>query len=193
MRLGVTGGIGSGKSYVCSILEQRFAIPVYDCDSRAKLLMQSDEEVRQSLVRLIGEQVYDHQGLVRSEVARYLFASSDHAARVNAIVHPAVRRDYRLWCAHQQAPLLAMESAILFESGFDTEVDTTLFVDAPLETRIQRAIQRDGAQRQQIEERIARQDSEQSKQRAAYIIVNDGSADLEADLAAIVDSLTQNK
>ncbi|MCF0198506.1 MAG: dephospho-CoA kinase, partial [Bacteroidaceae bacterium] len=157
-RLGVTGGIGAGKSFVSRVLTESFGIPVYDCDARAKALMNSSEDVRQALTRLIGPQAYGAQGrLCREAVAAYLFASEAHAQRVNAIVHPAVRRDFRCWCGGQTADVVALESAILFECGFEDEVDEVLFVDAPRETRLRRAMVRDGADRAQVEARMARQ------------------------------------
>ena len=171
-RLGVTGGIGSGKSYVCRMLAEHFGIPVYDCDARAKQLMDSDETIRQQLTALVGEQIYEGTHLVRPALAHYLFASQQHADQVNAIVHPAVRRDFRHWAERQTTPLVALESAILHESGFDEEVDEVIFVDAPDALRIERAMQRDAASRQQIEARIACQQTQQAKQWSAHVVRN---------------------
>lgn len=182
-RLGITGGIGSGKSYVSRILQAQFGIPVYDCDARAKSLMQSDEEVRQALTQLVGPEAYDGAGnLNRAAMARYVFASPSHAERVNGIVHPAVRRDFRRWTEQQQTSVVALESAILYESAFDSEVDEVLYVDAPLEVRIQRAMQRDGATRQQVEARIACQSTDLARTRATYVINNDGAQDVAQQL-----------
>lgn len=191
-RIGVTGGIGSGKSYVCRLLAEHFGIPVYDCDARAKQLMDSDAAVRQQLIALVGQQIYEGSHLVRPALAQYLFASQHHASQVNAIVHPAVRLDFRRWTELQTSPLVALESAILYESGFDGEVDEVLFVDAPDALRIERAMQRDGASRQQIEARIACQQTQQSSQRATYHVTNDGADDssLLEQLQLIINKLT---
>lgn len=171
-RLGVTGGIGSGKSYVCRMLAEHFGILVYDCDARAKQLMDSDETIRQQLTALVGEHIYEGTHLERPALAQYLFASQQHADQVNAIVHPAVRLDFRRWAECQNAPLVALESAILYESGFDEEVDEVIFVDAPDALRIERAMQRDAASRHQIESRIACQQTQQAKQRSAHVVRN---------------------
>ena len=95
--IGITGGIGSGKSYVSNILRQRFNIPVYDCDAEAKRLTATDEEIRQKLIQLVGPEIFDGHELVRKRLADYLFADPEHASRVNAIIHPAVLRDFEEW------------------------------------------------------------------------------------------------
>lgn len=173
--LGVTGGIGSGKSYVSALLREELNVPVYDCDGEAKRLMCEDENLRRQLTALIGNQVYEDGVLQRSVMAGYLFASQQHAQQVNAIVHPAVKADFTVWARRQQAAVVAMESAILYESGFDAAVDKVLFVDAPVELRIQRAMKRDGSTRQQVEARISMQHTEEQRQKADYVIENSGT------------------
>jgi len=189
IRLGITGGIGSGKSYVCQMLTSQFDIPVYNCDQEAKRLTVSSAKIRKSLQQLVGKEVYDEEGtLNKAMLASYLFASPEHAAQVNALIHPAVKRDCRKWAKAQKSSIVAVESAILYESGFDNEVDSVLFVDAPLELRIQRAILRDGCSEEQINARIARQNSSLAKEKADFIIVNDGRPILE-DLINIISKL----
>ena len=195
--LGITGGIGSGKSFVARLLARHFGVPVYDCDAAAKRLENDDPALRRALMDAVGPHVYDGRSgeLRRQVLARFLFASEAHAAVVNRIVHPAVQRDLRRWAEGQSAPLLAVESAILYESGFDAVVDRVLFVDAPLEVRLSRAMQRDGASRQQIAERIARQDSDRYRAQADYVILNDAASDehsLLAQLASIPELTTQS-
>lgn len=185
MRIGITGGIGAGKSYVSQLL-QTLGVRVYDCDAQAKRLMNESPELRQRLKALVGEGVYDEHGLVRPVLADYLFASPEHAAKVNAIVHPVVRADFRHWTSIQDAMAVAMESAILYESGFDAEVDCVLFVDAPQELRIARAMRRDGTTRSQVERRIAMQHTDEYKSRATWVCHNDGSADLLCQLKEII-------
>lgn len=177
--LGITGGIGSGKSYVAHMLQQA-GIPVYDCDSQAKRLNEESPQIRAALIRLVGDEVYQPDGhLCRPVLARYLFASPQHAAQVDAIIHPHVKADFVRWC-HTQAghTLVGVESAILYESGFDALTHAVLFVDAPLELRIQRAMQRDGSTRDQVLARIRRQDTDLARQRATYIIMNDNNNNL---------------
>lgn len=175
IRLGITGGIGSGKSYVSQLLSSQFGIPVYDCDREAKRLTATDSGIREALQELVGKDVYTEDGaLDKTVLAQYLFASADHATLVNAIIHPVVRMDFRSWCQQQQSEVVAMESAILYESGFDSEVDKVLLVDAPLETRIQRAMRRDGSSREQVVSRIALQDGSLAREKAEFLLQNDG-------------------
>lgn len=177
-RLGLTGGIGSGKSHIARWLTAEAHIPVYDCDREAKRLIATQPDLQRQLDALCGGR----------PLAEYLFASDDHARRVAAIVHPAVRLDFRRWTSLQAAPLVALESAILYESRFETEVDRVLYVDAPLELRIQRAMARDHAPRPQILARIARQRSDEARRRAHYTVLNDGRP-LEPQLRHILHEI----
>ena len=148
IRLGITGGIGSGKSYVAQMLQARWDVPVYDCDSEAKRLTAESDDIRTALTQLVGDHLWQQGQMQKPVLAAYLFASPEHAAQVNAIIHPAVRRDFLRWAdAHSRSSVVAIESAILCESGFHTLVDSILLVDAPLEVRLQRAMLRDGASR----------------------------------------------
>lgn len=191
MKLGVTGGIGSGKSYVCRILQEEFDIPIYNCDINARIITYTNQEVISHLSDLIPN-LYNEEGeLDKSLLAGYLFASEENANRVNAIIHPAVRHDFRRWvemCSDR--PVLAVESAILYESHFDTEVDRILFVDAPLDVRIQRVRQRDGLSEDEIRRRIALQQTEQARTLADYILLNDEASDVRSQLSEIVKSIS---
>lgn len=192
IRLGITGGIGSGKSYVAQMLQARWDVPVYDCDSEAKRLTAESDDIRTALTQLVGDHLWQQGQMQKPVLAAYLFASPEHAAQVNAIIHPAVRRDFLRWTdAHSRSPVVAIESAILCESGFHTLVDSILLVDAPLEVRLQRAMLRDGASRQQVMARMARQDSAQARQLARFTVINDGGNDqlLQACLESIVTQL----
>ena len=182
-RIGITGGIGSGKSFVSSILRNELGVPVYDCDAESKRLTAENETIRVQLAALVGEDVFDGRGgLNRERLASYLFASEEHAKAVESIVHPQVREDFRQWCTAQRTSIVAMESAILYESGFDAEVDEVLFVAAPIETRIARAMERDGCPRKAIHARMARQDTELAREKASWIIKNEKDATKETIL-----------
>ena len=158
IKLAITGGIGSGKSHVVRQMTELLGIPVYDSDSNAKRLNEESSVIRHGLVEMIGADVYDAQGrLNRQRLAAFLFASEDNARRVNALIHPVVKADFLRWAAEQTAPVVAIETALLAESGIDKIVDRVIRVDAPLETRINRAMQRDGVAREKVLERIARQ------------------------------------
>ena len=189
MTIGITGGIGSGKSYVSQWLASRFRIPVYDCDREAKRLMLKPA-MRSALTQLVGAEAYQPDGqLNKPFLAAYLFASPDHAAAVNAIVHPAVKRDFLRW-AQRHRGLVAVESAILVEAGFTEVVDKVIVVEAPLPLRLQRVMERDGATEQQVRARIARQITDDERRRCAdLVIVNDGS-DFAPQLTAFIEHLT---
>lgn len=179
VKWGITGGIGAGKSFIAKQLREKLNMPIYDCDSRAKYLIGTDSTLRSELIRIVGPQVYDQENqLVRSELAAYLFASEANAQQIDRLVHPRVRQDFRHWASLQTKEFVGMESAILFESGFNTEVDKVLFVDAPLELRIERAMKRDGVSRESVERRISHQHHEQYLSQADIVFYNDGEQDI---------------
>ena len=187
IRLGITGGIGSGKSFVSQRLLV-MGVPVYDTDSRARRLMTESEVLRDSLKELVGEGVYLPDGqLNRPFLAAYLFADPSHTSAVNARVHPCVREDFRQWCCQQTAPVVAMECAILFESGFHTLVDRVLAVSAPHELCLSRAMARDGATAEQVQARMrAQMDDAERQARADVVLYNDGQADLLPQLRGLL-------
>lgn len=181
LKIGITGGIGSGKSTLCALLAARGAA-VYDSDSRAKQIMVENADVRRRIVEVFGAESYDAEGLDRRHLARQAFASPEKLKALDAIVHPAVKEDFRLWAAAAEGDYVVLESAILFESGFDAEVDKTVAVLAPAALRTERAAKRDGADAQTIERRIAAQMSdEELSSRADFCLVNILRSDLEAE------------
>ena len=218
MTLGITGGIGSGKSYVSDILRREFGIPVYDCDKEAKRLTATDEEIRGKLVQLVGPEVFNGQVLNKKRLADFLFADAENASQVNAIIHPAVLKDFQRWktapspipspeeegrtrCRGSLPPrgevwwgAVALESAILFESGFNEYVDKVLFVDAPEEVRLQRAMQRDSASREQVIARMKMQQPELHRSQADFVIDNSTTNDirLQEQLRAILTTIQNN-
>ena len=190
----ITGGIGSGKSFVSRMLEER-GIPIYDTDSEAKRLMLSDEGIRRDLVALLGEEVYQDGVLNKPFLASYLFADSRNAARVNGIVHPRVKEDFRRWLSfHAGKEVVGMECAILFEAGFQDSVDAVVMIYAPEDLRIERAMKRDSATEAQIRARIAAQmDDEEKRARADYVVYTDGTLSLDSQLDQLVLQLKSCK
>lgn len=181
-KIGITGGIGSGKSTVCRMFCEH-GIAVYDSDSRAKKLMQESGAIRQQLIEVFGEECYNAEGLNRPYLARCVFGDKDALHRLNSIVHPAVRADFRRWAEEQQSAYVIMESAILFEAGFETEVDTTLAVLAPKSMRVERTMQRDGVTREEVEQRMEHQMSdEELHSKARRTLVNLRKDYLESDV-----------
>lgn len=194
IRLGITGGIGSGKSYVARLLSEA-GFPVYDTDSHAKRLMREHSSIRQQLVALLGEKVYLDGQLNKLLLAEYLFAGPENAARINAIVHPVVWCDFQEWSLrHAASEIVIMECAILYESGFWKAVDKVLMVYAPEGVRLHRAMQRDGATEAQIRSRMCAQWAEEEKcRRADFVICNDGLAPLQPQLHELIDRLLTEK
>jgi dephospho-CoA kinase len=173
IKLGLTGGIGSGKSVVASLLEIA-GIPVYIADTESKRLADASPVIRKALTGLFGEDIYRNGALDRKRLASLIFTDKENLNRVNAIIHPEVNRDFLQWATQQQAPVCAIEAAILFESGFDKYVDLSVMVYAPLEVRIERAALRDKVPSEEITRRIQNQlPDEVKKERADYIIYND--------------------
>lgn len=188
MRVAITGGIGSGKSYVCRLLAQR-GITVYDCDAAAKRLMATSPEIREGLIREVGEAVYDGDRLQKAVLAEYLLRSEAHKQRINGIVHPAVAQDFihsgREW----------LESAILFESGFHRRVDfdAVVCVTAPREVRVQRVMRRDGITRERATQWVDRQmPQEEMLSRSQYEIHNDGLHDLQEQVGRLLAEISES-
>ena len=175
MKIAITGGIGSGKSFVCRELQRR-GIDVYDCDAAAKRLMRSDVELQQRLRRLVGEDVYSADGTLQKPVlARFLLASEANKLAVNDVVHPAVARDF------EQSSFDWLESAILFESGFihRTHFDKVVCVTAPEQVRVERVMARDHIDCSKALAWIHAQMPQQDiVSRSDYEIVNDGPSDV---------------
>lgn len=181
-KVGITGGIGSGKSTVCELLKG-YGVAVYDSDSRAKELMNSDEDIRQQLVATFGEECYNAEGLNRAFLAGKVFGNEEALQQLNAIVHPAVRADFRQWAEMQSSAYVVLESAILFDAGFESEVDATLAVLAPMPERVKRTMARDGSDKESVMRRIEHQMSDDElHRRATHTIVNLLRDYLESDI-----------
>lgn len=188
--IGVTGGIGSGKSVVSCLL-RLMGVPVYDCDSEAKRLMCQSAEIREALVEAIGGEVYRADGqLNRTHLASYMFGHAERVEQVNRIVHPVVRADFRQWARLSGKRVVAVESAILFEAGMEADVDSVWLVHASEDIRLQRAVLRDAAHEQAVRARMQSQLSEQEYvQRADKVICNDGKCSLIAQVEALLAPL----
>lgn len=181
-KVGITGGIGSGKSTVCALLAD-YGVAVYDSDAEAKRLMESSAELRTALQEAFGAECYTESGLNRAYLASKVFGDEEQLQRLNSIVHPAVRADFAAWAERQRTPYVVLESAILFESGFDSEVDATLAVVAPLEERIRRTMERDNSDRESVLCRIGHQLSDDELHRLSNrTIVNIRREYLESDV-----------
>lgn len=194
-RIGITGGIGSGKTTACRLFEF-LGIPVYYADDRAKWLMQNDEKLIDQLKTTFGHEVYDQEGhLDRAYLAGIVFNDRAKLEQLNGIVHPAVREDSIRWDAqHQDTPYTLREAALLYESGIYQLLDQIITVTAPEALRIQRVMQRDGVDEAAVKARIDKQWPEEKKVALAdFIIHNDGEQSLIRQVYQIHQQLIQEK
>ena len=180
IKIGVTGGIGSGKSFLSSMLKER-GIPVFDSDTEAKKLMLTDVFIISSLKSLLGEDVYTGGKLNKPLLASYIFSSADNAAKINSIVHPRVKKAFLSWADERFSGgdrVVAIESAILFESGFSDVVDKIVTVVAPIDVRVSRVMSRDSQMGD--DEKISKSD---------FIIENDGRKPLNEQIDVMLSVL----
>lgn len=170
--IGLTGGIGSGKSTVGAMF-QKLGVPVYNSDDQAKLLMNTSKKIKEQLIALFGKEAYVDNELNRGFIAKKVFNDSDLLSQLNAIVHPAVRRDFNRWSKKQKAPYVIQETALLFENKAQELYDKTIVVVAPKELRIERLLKRDQTTKEQIESRMKNQLDDATKLKLAdYSIEN---------------------
>lgn len=157
LKLGVTGGIGSGKSIVCKVF-QELRVPVYYADLRARVLTETSSSLKQRIISLLGPESFNSQGYNRKYVANIVFSDKEKLARLNAIVHPAVNSDFEQWLITcKKFSYVVKEAALLFESGSNKKMDYTIYINAPVELRANRVIKRDGLSKSEIISRIKNQ------------------------------------
>lgn len=174
--VGLTGGIGSGKSTVAKYF-QRLGIPVYHSDERAKVLMEENESIKAEIIQIFGPDSYAEEKLNRAYIAEIVFSNPQFLKKLNAIVHPAVRADFLAWCKLQNAPYVIQEAAVLFENYGYKNLDYNILVKAPKEERERRVMERDGSTREQVQARILNQWTDERKAPLADFILE--NIDLE--------------
>ncbi len=177
LKIGITGNIGSGKSTVSKIFAS-LGIPVYDADSRAKLIMVEDPELVHGIKQLLGEAAYTSGQINRPYISQKVFADKQLLEGLNAIVHPAVFRDFEQWVAGEHAPYILKEAALLYESGSYKTLDKIIVVAANHELRLQRSIIRDASNAAAIEARMKNQLPEEEKVKLADYIIHNNENDL---------------
>lgn len=185
-RIAITGGIGSGKSYVCKLLADR-GIKVYDCDAAAKRIMATDTALQANLNAVVGEEVFVDGILQKPILAKFLLASEANKQAINDVVHPAVAADF-IASNYQW-----LESAILFDAKFNERInfDYIVCVIAPEDVRIERIAQRDGISYEQALQWIKRQmPQEEMEKKADFIIINDGTSDLSAAIKSLLEAVS---
>ena len=189
-KLGITGGIGSGKSVVSDLL-RIMGIKIYDSDFEAKKLVESDELIRMNLSNLLGDEVYLAGKLNKPLLSSFLFANPENTDKVNSIIHPRVKEHFLEWAEkYQNDRFIGLESAILVESGFADCVDKIVLVTAPLELRIERAVKRDNSSRDLIMRRVLSQTQDEYKELYAdFVIVNDDKTPLIPQVVHLIGLL----
>ena len=189
IKIGLTGGIGSGKSMVSKLLTT-YEIPIYDSDTRAKSLMETDDNIISSITQILGKEAYTDGKLNRRFVAEEVFASSSKLLQINTIVHSAVIDDFSRWAELQAADILVFESAIIFENGLEKYFDKIIAVVAPQKLRIERVKRRSGLSRKEILNRIKNQTSSKTlRQRADYVVINDDRTAIITQVERILKSI----
>ena len=174
LTIGITGGIGSGKSTVCQIFKI-LGIPLFEADLVAKTLINSNQEVRNGLIQLFGREIYGSDNRInRKMLANLIFNDDNLLKKVNQLVHPAVRNEFTNWMKLQDSEYIIHEAAILFESGFYKMMDYTILVSAPEEMRIGRVSKRENITPEMVRERMAKQWSDEEKRKLTTLeLVND--------------------
>ncbi len=173
LKVGITGGIGSGKTWVCRIF-QHLGVPLFEADLEVKKLYSSDKDLKTELIRNFGQESYDENGAFNTSFFRSILKDETKRSILNNIVHPRVFERFESWSLEQTAPYVIKEAAILFESGADRTVHKTIGVFAPIETRINRVIERDNRSRTAVLDIIKMQMSdEELRKRVDYTITND--------------------
>ena len=190
IKIGITGGIGSGKSVVSKLL-QLMGVPVYIADVESKRLTETDPDIRAALLSLLGDEVYQDGKLNRPLLASYIFGNKDNLTMVNGIIHPRIKDDFRRWAqSHSSYPIVGIEAAILIEAGFTEDVDQVVLVYAPQEIRLRRAVSRDACAAEQIQQRMRNQMPDEDKMAFAHhIIYNDDKQALIPQLGALIKTL----
>lgn len=187
--IGLTGGIGSGKTTVAKVFSS-FGIPVYITDLEAKNLMQSDLVLSQIKAEF-GSSVFDKEVLLRDKLSEIVFKDGNKLEKLNSIVHPAVKEHFKEWLSkHKNFPFIIYESAILFESGSYKECDFIVNVEAPLEVRIQRVIERDKTTREKVLERIKNQwNDEEKSSKSDFVVKNTSMEAIKIEIVKILNFL----
>ena len=195
-KIGITGGIGSGKSTICKVFES-FGVPVYYADQEAKNIYSKNKDLKDKVIDLFGNDIYLQSGEInREKLAEIVFSDKNKLEALNRIVHPAVAEDFNNWCSNQEKnnSYIIKEAALLIESGSYKQLDYLFYVSAPLEERINRVVKRDNTSAVNVKARINNQKSE--KENISYadlVLLNDNNTLLLPELIAIHKRMVNKK
>ena len=186
--VGLTGGIGSGKTTIANLFALHFSIPIYRADTKAKELVANNKQLQQEIVTLLGEEAFVEGRYNTAFVAQEVFSNKEKLDKLNAIIHPYVQQDFLQWKQYQQAPYVIKEAAILFESGSYRDCDFIIMVTAPLEERIKRVMLRDKIDRETVEKRIKNQWNDEKKIELSTFVIENREIDKNLDKIEIIHS-----
>jgi len=186
--VGLTGGIGSGKTTIANLFALHFSIPIYIADTKAKELVANNKQLQQEIVTLLGEEAFVEGRYNTAFVAQEVFSNKDKLDKLNAVIHPYVQQDFLQWKQSQQAPYVIKEAAILFESGSYRDCDFIIMVTAPLEERIKRVMLRDKIDRETVEKRIKNQWNDEKKIELSTFVIENRDIDKNLDKIEIIHS-----
>ncbi len=190
MIVGITGGIGCGKSTVARLFRV-FGYPVYDADQRARLLQSTDQQLIEKMIQLLGEEVRQNGGIDRKKVAAKVFPNPALLEKLNNLIHPRVHQDYEDWLSRQKSEIVFRESALLVETGAWRGCDYLMVVSSPEDLRIKRVMQRDGVAESEVRARMERQAPEEEKRaKAHFVIENDEKRLLIPQVEKVIQRLT---
>lgn len=188
-RIGITGGIGSGKSFIATIIE-RMGYPVYYSDISSKELTNAHPVIRQGLIDLVGENVYFGGELDKKVLASAIFSNDELRLKVNQLIHPIVRQDFEDWANSQKSDLIFNEAAILFETGAYRNFDATILVFAPEELRLKRVLKRDIITKEEVLARMNNQLKDDEKRKMTSLqILNDGESPLLIQIECLLEQI----
>lgn len=186
--VGLTGGIGSGKTTIANLFALHFSIPIYIADTKAKELVANNKQLQQEIVALLGEEAFVEGRYNTAFVAQEVFSNKEKLDKLNAIIHPYVQQDFLQWKRSQQAPYVIKEAAILFESGSYRDCDFIIMVTAPLEERIKRVMLRDKIDRETVEKRIKNQWNDEKKIELSTFVIENRESYKNLDKIEIIHS-----
>ena len=188
-KIGLTGGIGVGKTFVASIFQQ-MGYAVFSADMYAKKCMQESVQLQDAIVQFFGDAIYKKGVLQKQELARVAFSDTEKLNKLNKLVHPFVQLEFQKWCKNQNSHFVLKEAAILFESGAYKNLDAIICVSAPVQTRIKLVMRRDNCSEKAVFRRIENQMSQEEKERLSdFLIVNNGKDKLLPQIIRISEKL----
>lgn len=176
-KLGITGGIGSGKTSVCRVFDV-LRIPVFSADREAQEIMENDDDIILQINSIVGKDLYKNGSLDRMDLAKIIFNDNSLLVKVNSLIHPAVFNQFTKWVLLQTAPYVIMEAAILFESGAGKYVDSVATVVAPVEQRVKRVIHRNKLSREQVLDRMRNQMDDETRMKLSDYIIHNSENDM---------------